>query len=54
MGIPGNGIAISLRIFQFAVIHTDKAFSVVNEAEVDLSPLWNSLAFSMIQCMLVI
>ena len=27
---------ISLRIFQFAVIHTVKGFSAVNEAEVDV------------------
>ena len=31
------GILISLRIFQFAVIHTVKGFSTVNEAEVDVS-----------------
>ena len=31
-----SGIPISLRIFQFVVIHTVKAFSVVNEAEVDV------------------
>ena len=36
----------------FAVIHTVKGFSVVNEAEVDV--FWNSLAFSMIQRMLAI
>ena len=30
------GILISLRIFQFVVIHTVKSFSVVNEAEVDI------------------
>ena len=30
------GIPISLRIFQFVVIHTVKGFSVVNEAEVDV------------------
>ena len=35
---------------QFAVIHTVKGFSVVNEAEVDV--FWNSLVFSMIQQML--
>ena len=28
--------SISLRIFQFAVIHTVKGYSVVNEAEVDV------------------
>ena len=31
-----SGIPISLRIFQFVVIHTVKDFSVVNEAEVDV------------------
>ena len=31
-----SGIPISLRIFQFFVIHTVKGFSVVNEAEVDV------------------
>ena len=31
-----SGILISLRIFQFVVIHTVKGFSVVNEAEVDV------------------
>ena len=30
-----SGILVSLRIFQFVVIHTAKGFSVVNEAEVD-------------------
>ena len=30
------GIPISLRIFQFVVIHTVKGFSVVSEAEVDV------------------
>ena len=29
---------ISLRIFQFVVIHTVKGFSAVNEAEVDVFP----------------
>ena len=38
--------------WQFAVIHTVKGFSVVNEAKVDV--FWNSLAFSMIQRMLAI
>ena len=42
-----SGIPISLRIFQFVVIHTVKGFSVVNEVEVDffLIPLlflWSS------------
>ena len=32
---------------QFAVIHTVKGFSIVNEAEVDVF-FWKSLAFSMI------
>ena len=32
---------------QFAVIHTVKGFSIVNEAEIDVI-LWNSLAFHMI------
>ena len=41
-----------LRIFQFVVINTVKGFSIVNEAEVDVS--WNSFAFSMIQWMLAI
>ena len=31
-----SGIPISLRIFQFIVIHTVKTFSIVNEAEVDV------------------
>ena len=39
-------------ITQFVVIHTVKDFSMVNEAEVDI--FWNSLAFSVIQCMLAI
>ena len=34
--IRWSGISISLRIFQFVVIHTVKGFSVVNEAEVDV------------------
>ena len=34
----------------FVVIHTIKAFSIVNETEIDFS--WNSLAFSVIQQML--
>ena len=36
MGIPGNGIAISLRIFQFVVIYTVKGFGEINKAEVDV------------------
>ena len=47
-----SGIPISLRIFQFIVIHTVKGFSVVNEAEVMF--FWNSFAFSMIHWMLAI
>ena len=31
-----SGIPISLRIFQFVVIHTVKGFGVVNEAKVDV------------------
>ena len=31
-----SGISISLRIFQFVVMHTVKDFSIVNEAEVDV------------------
>ena len=34
--VSWSGILISLRIFQFVVIHTVKGFSVVNEAEVDV------------------
>ena len=30
----GSGIPISLRIFQFVVMHTVKSFGVVNKAEV--------------------
>ena len=30
------GIPISLRIFQFVVIHTAKGFSIVSEAELDV------------------
>ena len=37
---------------QVVVIHTVKGFDAVNKAEVDFS--WNSLAFSMIQCMMAI
>ena len=37
---------------QFVVIHTVKAFGIVNKAEIDV--FWNSLAFSMIQWMLAI
>ena len=31
-----SGIPVSLRIFQFVVIHTVKGFSIVNEAEVNI------------------
>ena len=31
-----SGIPVSLRIFQFAVIHIVKGFSIVNEGEVDV------------------
>ena len=31
-----SGIPVSLRIFQFVVIHTIKGFSAVNEAAVDI------------------
>ena len=31
-----SGIPISLRIFQFVVIHTVKRFSIINKAEVDV------------------
>ena len=31
-----SGISISLRIFQFIVIHTVKGFGIVNKAEVDV------------------
>ena len=49
-----SGIPISLRIFHiFFVIHTVKGFSIINEAERDFN-FWNSLAFSMIQCLLTI
>ena len=40
-----SGIPISLRIFQFVVIHKVKGFNVVNETEVDFFFFWNSLAF---------
>ena len=31
-----SGLSISLRIFQFVVIHTVKGFGIVNKAEVDV------------------
>ena len=37
MQVRWSGIPISLRIFQFVVIHAVKGFSIVNEAEVDAS-----------------
>ena len=46
-------IPMSLSIFQFVVIHTVKGFNVVNETEVKMF-FWNSLAFSIIQCMVTI
>ena len=46
-----SGIPISLRIFQFVVIHTIKSFSVVWSRS---RCFWNSLAFSMIQWVLAI
>ena len=48
-----SGISISWRIFQFAVIHTVKDFSTVNETVVYVF-FCNSLAFSMIHQMLAI
>ena len=34
--VKWSGILISLRIFQFAVIHTVKGFGIVNKAEIDV------------------
>ena len=48
-----SGIPISLRVFQFVVIHTVKGFGIVDKAEVDIF-FWNSLAFLMTQQMLAI
>ena len=48
-----SGSPMSLRIFQFVVIHAVKGFNVVNETEVKMF-FWNSLAFSIIQCMVTI
>ena len=45
-----SGIPISLRIFQFALIHIVKGFSIVNEADIFLE----FSCFSMIQLMLAI
>ena len=36
MQVRWSGIPISLRIFQFVVIHTIRGFSIVNEAEIDV------------------
>ena len=36
MQVRWFGISISLRIFQFIVIHIVKGFSVVNKADVDI------------------
>ena len=47
-----SGSPISLRIFQFIVIHIVNSFRVVNKTEVDVS--WSSLAFSMIQRMSIV
>ena len=47
------GIHISLRIFQFVLIHTVKGFGIVNKAKVDFF-FWNSLAFLIIHWMLAI
>ena len=44
-----SGTPISLRIFQFVVVHTVKDFSIVSEA--DGNVFRNSLGFSMIQWM---
>ena len=40
------GIPISLRIFQFSVIHTVKGFGIVNKAEVDVFLLCSAGAAS--------
>ena len=37
MQVRWSGIPMSLRTFQFVVIHAVKGFSIVNEAEVDAS-----------------
>ena len=36
MQVRLSGIHISLRIFQFVVIHTVKGFGIVNKAEVEV------------------
>ena len=40
-----SGITISLKIFQFVVIHIVKGFSVVNEAEVGVFPKFSCLSY---------
>ena len=47
-----SDIPISLRIFQFIVIHTVKGFGIVNKAEIDVFLKLSS--FLMIQQMLAI
>ena len=47
-----SGIPISLRIFQFIVIHIVNSFGVVNKTEVHV--FWSSLAFSTIQRMSIV
>ena len=48
--VRSSGIPISLRSFQFLVIHIVKGFSIVNEGEVDFFFfLFNSIALSIIQ-----
>ena len=49
--IRWSGIAISLRIFQFVLIHTVKGFGLINKAEVDV---FLELSISVIQWMLKI
>ena len=51
--IRWSSIPISLRIFQFVVIHTVKGFSIVSDAEANVF-FWNFLAFSMIQWVMAI
>ena len=48
-----SDIPISFRIFQFIVIHRVKGFGIASKAEIDVF-FWNSVAFSMVQCMLAI
>ena len=35
-GMVVSGVPISLRIFQFVVIHSVKGFGIVNKAEIDV------------------